>query len=67
MDKREFFSAYLVVLRNEADACELGEKKLEFICDRIVVGIAGETVRKILLKEPDLTLDKANEICQLHE
>ena len=63
----ESFSAYLVDLSNKADACELGEKKLEFIRDRIVVGIASETVRKILLIEPDLTLDKAIEICQLHE
>ena len=54
-------------LRNKADACELGDKKEEFIRDRIVVGISSDAVRKLLLQEADLTLDKAVQICQLHE
>ena len=32
-----------------------------------MVGIAQETVRKALFKEPELTLAKAIEICQIHE
>ena len=63
----ETFQSYLVDLRNKADACELGDKKEEFIRDRIVAGISSETVRKLLLQEADLTLDKAVQICQLHE
>ena len=41
--------------------------KKEFIRDRIVVGISSDTVRKLLLQKADLTLDKAVQICQLHE
>ena len=63
----ETFQSYLVDLRNKADACELGDKKEEFIRDRIVVGISSDTVRKLLLQEAALTLDKAVQICQLHE
>ena len=63
----EKFQTYLVDLRNKADACELGDKKEEFIRDRIVVGISSDTVRKLLLQEADLTLDKAVQICQLYE
>ena len=58
----ETFQSYLVYLRNKADACELGDKKEEFIRDRIVVGISSDTVRKLLLQEADLTLDKAIQI-----
>ena len=42
-------------------------KKEEFIRDRIVAGILSDTVRKLLLQEADLTLDKAVQICQLHK
>ena len=63
----ETFQTYLVDLRNKAEGCDFGDKKEEFIRDRIVVGIGNDTVRKYLLKESDLTLDKAIEICQLHE
>ena len=59
----ETFQAYQVVLRNKADACELRDNKEEFIRDWIVVGILSDTVRKFLLQEADLTLDKAVQIC----
>ena len=52
---------------NKPDSCEFDEKKPEFIRDRIVCGIHSDTVRKLLLKEPELTLDKAKEICLMHE
>ena len=61
------FQSYLVDLRDKADACELGNKKEEFTRDRIAVGILSDTVRKLLLQEADLTLNKAVQICQLHE
>ena len=63
----ETFQSYLVDLRNKADACELGDKKEEFIRDRNVVGISSDTVRKLLPQEADLILYKAVQICQLHE
>ena len=41
--------------------------KDEFIRDKIVCGITSDRVRKQLLKERALTLDKAIQICQLNE
>ena len=38
-----------------------------FDCDRIVTGITSKIVRKHLLKESDLTLAKAIQICQVNE
>ena len=55
----ESFQSYFVDLTNKADSCEFGDKKGEFIRDRIVCGIHSDTVRKLLLSEPDLTLEKA--------
>ena len=51
----------------KADSCEFGDKKGEFIRDSIVCGIHSDTVRKLLLREPDLTLEKAKELCVMHE
>ena len=39
----------------------------EFIRDRIVCGIHSDVVRRLLLREPDLTLEKAKELCVMHE
>ena len=41
--------------------------KDEFICDKIVCGIISDRVRKQLLKERALTLDKVVQICQLNK
>ena len=54
-------------LRILADTCEYGMMKDEFIRDKIVCGITSDRVRKQLLKERALTLDKAIQICQLNE
>ena len=63
----ESFQSFLVDVRNKADACDLGDKKQEFIRDRIVVGLKSEQTRKALMREAGLTLEKAIEICELHE
>ena len=42
-------------------------KMTEFIRDRIVCGIHSDIVRRLLLREPELTLDKAYELCIMHE
>ena len=39
----------------------------EFIRDRIVYGIHSDIVRRLLLREPELTRDKAYELCIMHE
>ena len=63
----ESFQSYFVDLTNKADSCEIRDKKGEFIRDRIVCGIHSDNVRKLLLREPDLTLEKTKELCVLHE
>ena len=63
----ESFQNFLVDLRNKADSCDFGDKKDEFVRDRIVVGISSEQTRKALIREADLTLDKATEVCQMYE
>ncbi|XP_046858591.1 uncharacterized protein K02A2.6-like [Xenia sp. Carnegie-2017] len=47
--------------------CEFGDLESELIKDRIVCGINSDAVRKILLRETSLTLDKALNICSANE
>ena len=60
----ESIQSYVSSLRILPDSCEYGMMKDEFIRDKIVCGITSDRVRKQLLKERALTLDKAIQICQ---
>ncbi|XP_072033381.1 uncharacterized protein [Amphiura filiformis] len=61
------FDAYLVKLRALAATCEYGELLSELIRDRIVCGIKDNALRKRLLQEADLSLDKCVTMCQAAE
>ncbi|XP_072021728.1 uncharacterized protein [Amphiura filiformis] len=61
------FDAYLVKLRALAATCEYGELLNELIRDRIVCGIKDNALRKRLLQEADLSLDKCVTMCQAAE
>ena len=63
----ESIQAYVADLRNKASTCQFGELKEGMIRDRLVCGIQKDNVRKLLLREADLTLPKALSICQIHE
>ena len=63
----ELIQSYVADLRILARMCEYGSMKDEFIRDKIVYGIISDRVRKQLLKNRDLTLDKAVQICQLNK
>lgn len=63
----ESIQSYVADLRILASTCEYGALKDDLIRDKIVCGVASNTVRKQLLKEWDLTLNKAIQICQLNE
>lgn len=54
-------------LRRLAAQCEWGELKDDLICSRIVSGITSKTVRERLLRESDLKLRKAIDVCQADE
>ena len=62
----ETIDAYVTELRLQAN-CEFGALCNELIRDRIVVGIRDDSVRSRLLREPDLNLQKAVDICRAAE
>ena len=51
--------AFLLDLRNKVTTCEFGSLQDSLIKDRIVCGIDNKSVREYLLRDNDLTLDKA--------
>ena len=58
----ESFQAFVADLRILANTCEYGILKDELIRDKIVCGVSSRHVRKQLLKERELTLDRAIDI-----
>ena len=59
--------AFLLDLRNKATTCEIGSLQDSLIKDRIVCGIDDKSVRERLLRDNDLTLDKAINIVRAAE
>ena len=57
----------MIDLKNIANDCEFGLIKNDLIRDRIVCGTNSENVKKRLLREDKLTLDKAISICRAEE
>ena len=54
-------------LRTLAGSCEWSALKDDLSCSRIVSGISLRIVRERLLRESDLNLEKAVEICRADE
>ena len=54
---------FITALKILADTCECGTLKDSLIRDRIVCGVSSDALRKQLLKERDLTLHKAVQLC----
>ena len=50
-----------------AKNCNFGALEVELIRDRVVYGTNSERVKKRLLREEDLTLDKALKLCRVNE
>ena len=63
----ETIDAYVTELRLQAKNCEFGALCNELIRDRIVVGIRDDAVRSRLLREAELDLQKAVDICRAAE
>lgn len=61
------FDQYLVELHTLAKSCEFGQLKDQLIKDKIVTGIPDNGLRERLLREKDLTLDKAVQMCRAAE
>ena len=63
----ETIDTYATDLKNKAKDCEFAQLTDELIKDRVVCGINNDTVRARLLRETDLNLTKAVDICQASE
>lgn len=63
----ESLEQYLTDLRIKSQSCSYGTLCESLIRDQLVVGILDRKVKERLLRETDLTLDKAIQICQAAE
>lgn len=61
------FDIFVSKLRQLAASCVYGELQDELIRDRIVTGITDNSLRARLLREKDLTLEKAISLCRSSE
>ena len=56
--------SYATELRTRADHCDFGDLKDSLIRDKIVIGIRDSKTQERLLRESDVSLDKALQICR---
>lgn len=59
----ETVSEYLTTLKQISLYCEFGQNLDTHLRDQLVWGLSSERMTKRLLSEPDLTLEKAMDIC----
>ena len=64
MGEQESITAYMAELRRLASTCDFGAFLEEALRDRLVCGLANESIQKRLLTEAKLTLKTALEISQ---
>ncbi|XP_073966944.1 uncharacterized protein, partial [Choristoneura fumiferana] len=60
----ESIDQYVFELRKLAQSCEFGELYDGLIKDRLICGVTSAAIRERLLREDDLTLNKALELCR---
>lgn len=65
--QNESFDAFVTALRLKAQSCNFGTLRDSMVRDQIVFGIGDNKLRERLLRESDLTLDLAINICQATE
>ncbi|XP_069114312.1 uncharacterized protein [Argopecten irradians] len=63
-ETNETVDQYVTELRNKARTCEFGTLNDSLIKDRLVCGMQDNAVRERLLRETDLDLTKAVELCR---
>jgi len=63
----ENIDAFVTSLRLKAKSCDFGTQEDSMIRDRIVLGCPDPRLQERLLREPDLTLTKAQTICRAAE
>lgn len=63
----ESVDKYVTDLKKMANPCEFGDELSNLIRDRLVLGLLDKTTQERLLREPDLKLEKALDICRANE
>lgn len=63
----ETIDQYLTDLKIKASACEFGDQLESLLRDRIVLGVLDKKLQENLLKEAEITLEKAMNICRASE
>ncbi|KAJ8403559.1 hypothetical protein AAFF_G00348850 [Aldrovandia affinis] len=66
-EEGESIDNFVTRLRERAATCDYGQLKDEVIRDKIVLGVANESIRRRLLREKGLTLITAIEMCRAAE
>ena len=66
-NRNETIDQYVTDLRNKASTCDFGDLCDSLIKDRLICGVADEAFRERLLRDADLTLAKAIDICRASE
>ena len=66
-EPKENIDTFLNRLRKLATTCSYGPLLDEMLRDRLVIGVAGNSIRARLLRESSLTLQKAIDICRSSE
>ena len=63
----ETIDRYVTDLRSKAESCEFGTLSESLIRDRIICGVLSDDTRRRLLKQANLTLSDAIDICRADE
>jgi len=63
----ENIDSFATRLRQKAKSCEFGEQEDSMIRDRVVLGCSDARLQERLLREPDLSLSKAVDLCRAAE
>ena len=66
-EPKESIDNFLIKLRKLASTCSYGALHDEMLRDCIVVGVADNHIRSRLLREADLTLQRAMDVCKTSE
>ena len=64
-NKTEPISDFVASLRKLSEHCQFGTQIDDRLCEKLVRSVNDEKIQRRLLSEPDLTLNKAVEICQV--
>ena len=63
----ESVDEFLNRIRKQPSSCKFGQLTEELICDKLVLGIRDQITKLRLLKEDNLTLNKAVDVCRASE